>query len=85
MPVNGLPTALEELLVFLLSKNCIKSWNYFGQSSGTTLTIKWTNTTEEEDSESQEFTDSLSYRRKSVAQMSRDSKRANSGKYLKWI
>ena len=76
MPVNRLPPALKDLLVFLLSKNCIKSWNYFGQSSGTTLTIKWTNSNEEDTSESQEYSDSVSYRRKSVAQMSRDSKRA---------
>ena len=83
MPVNGLPSALEDLLIFLLSKNCIKSWNYFGQSSGTTLTIKWTDNNEEDATESPEFCDSVSYRRKSVAQISRDSRRAKEWKKSK--
>ena len=82
MPINGLPSALEDLLGFLMSRNNIKSWNYYqnSQGSGTTLTIKWTSDLEHvEDAESHQ-SDSVSYRRKSPAQISRDSQRVKDWK-----
>ncbi len=79
MPLNGLPSALEDLLDFLASRNSIKSWNYYQnhKSSGTTLTIKWTSDFGDTGSRQ---SDSISYSRKSPEQLSRENKRENNWK-----
>ncbi len=75
--MQGLPASLDRLLMYLLTENTVKSWNYYGGDDSSTLSIKWQHNIDTENDQLQRSLgfNSFGYKKKSPAQFKRDAER----------